>query len=225
MKMVAAAKLRRAQEAIAEARPYALLLEQSLARVASRAARRRGRRAPAARVAAGEARSSWWSSPPTAAWPAASTPTSSGAPSASWSRTPTSYERDRRSPPSAARGGTACGPARWRCARTTPASTPKLELREGPRDRRASSSERFLAGEVDAVFLLYNEFKSAIAQVVTLKQFLPVETGPAEATAVGGLPLRAPPRRSCSPTSSRATSTCRCGGRCSSRPPASTARA
>ena len=37
MKMVAAAKLRRAQEAIAEARPYAQRLEQSLDRIASRA--------------------------------------------------------------------------------------------------------------------------------------------------------------------------------------------
>ena len=34
MKMVAAAKLRRAQEAITKARPYALLLEQSLNRIA-----------------------------------------------------------------------------------------------------------------------------------------------------------------------------------------------
>ena len=37
MKMVAAAKLRRAQEAITRARPYATLLEQALTRVASRA--------------------------------------------------------------------------------------------------------------------------------------------------------------------------------------------
>jgi F-type H+-transporting ATPase subunit gamma len=44
-------------------------------------------------------------------------------------------------------------------------------------------SARFLSGEVDAVFLLFNEFKSAISQVVTLKQFLPVETAAAEATA------------------------------------------
>ena len=33
---------------------------------------------------------------------------------------------------------------------------------------------RFRSGEVDAVFLLYNEFKSAIAQTVVVKQLLPV---------------------------------------------------
>lgn len=36
-------------------------------------------------------------------------------------------------------------------------------------------SKRFLDGEVDAVFLLYNEFVSAIAQVPTLNQLLPFE--------------------------------------------------
>src|SRR5512140_3687483 len=38
MKMVAAAKLRRAQDAITRARPYAVLLEQALSRIAARAA-------------------------------------------------------------------------------------------------------------------------------------------------------------------------------------------
>src|SRR5690242_795049 len=38
MKMVSAAKLRRAQDAILKTRPYALLLEQTLGRVAARAA-------------------------------------------------------------------------------------------------------------------------------------------------------------------------------------------
>ncbi len=35
-------------------------------------------------------------------------------------------------------------------------------------------SERFRGGELDAVYLLYNEFKSAISQNVTLKQLLPI---------------------------------------------------
>src|SRR5512140_3060026 len=38
MKMVAAAKLRRAQDGITRARPYAVLLEQALSRIAARAA-------------------------------------------------------------------------------------------------------------------------------------------------------------------------------------------
>jgi F-type H+-transporting ATPase subunit gamma len=35
-------------------------------------------------------------------------------------------------------------------------------------------SNRFRSGELDAVYLLYNEFKSAISQNVTLKQLLPI---------------------------------------------------
>ncbi len=40
--------------------------------------------------------------------------------------------------------------------------------------------ERFIAGETDEVYLLYNEFKSVIQQKVTLEKLLPVEP-PAEA--------------------------------------------
>ena len=43
---------------------------------------------------------------------------------------------------------------------------------------------RYLAGEVDAVFLCYNEFKSAIAQTVVVKQLLPIVTT-GEASAGG----------------------------------------
>ena len=39
--------------------------------------------------------------------------------------------------------------------------------------------QRYLAGEVDAVHLCYNEFKSAISQHVVVRQLLPVETPPA----------------------------------------------
>jgi F-type H+-transporting ATPase subunit gamma len=35
--------------------------------------------------------------------------------------------------------------------------------------------ERFIAGETDEVYLLYNEFKSVIQQKVTLEKLLPVE--------------------------------------------------
>jgi F-type H+-transporting ATPase subunit gamma len=39
--------------------------------------------------------------------------------------------------------------------------------------------ERFSGGEIDAVYLLYNEFKSVLAQKVTLRRVLPIEV-PAE---------------------------------------------
>jgi F-type H+-transporting ATPase subunit gamma len=39
-------------------------------------------------------------------------------------------------------------------------------------------TERFLSGEVDAVYLCYNEFKSAISQKPVVVQLLPIETAP-----------------------------------------------
>ena len=43
--------------------------------------------------------------------------------------------------------------------------------------------ERFAAGEIDSVYLLYNEFKSVMSQKLTLKRVLPVEI-PAQAEPV-----------------------------------------
>jgi F-type H+-transporting ATPase subunit gamma len=44
--------------------------------------------------------------------------------------------------------------------------------------------ERFTQRELDAVYLIYNEFKSVLTQKVTVQRVLPVETGqPAEAAA------------------------------------------
>ncbi len=44
-------------------------------------------------------------------------------------------------------------------------------------------TERFLAGEVDAVYLAFNEFKSAISQKPVVFQLLPIDTGAEEETA------------------------------------------
>jgi F-type H+-transporting ATPase subunit gamma len=44
-------------------------------------------------------------------------------------------------------------------------------------------TERYLASEVDAVFLCYNEFKSAIAQKPVVVQLLPIEPPPDAGTA------------------------------------------
>ena len=43
--------------------------------------------------------------------------------------------------------------------------------------------KRFLDGEVDAVFLCYNEFKSAIAQTPVVVQLIPLQAPAAEAEA------------------------------------------
>jgi F-type H+-transporting ATPase subunit gamma len=53
------------------------------------------------------------------------------------------------------------------------------------RDLASEVTERFLQGHVDAVYVLYNEFVSAISQRVTLTQMLPIQAAaakPAEAT-------------------------------------------
>jgi F-type H+-transporting ATPase subunit gamma len=57
-------------------------------------------------------------------------------------------------------------------------------------------SARFLRGEVDAVYVIYNEFVSAISQTVTLAQLLPLQTlsvgAPKAAQAGQAAPVAAP---------------------------------
>jgi F-type H+-transporting ATPase subunit gamma len=57
-------------------------------------------------------------------------------------------------------------------------------------------SARFLKGEVDAVYIVYNEFLSAISQKVTVAQLLPLQTlsagGPTAAQAGQTAPVAAP---------------------------------
>ena len=48
-----------------------------------------------------------------------------------------------------------------------------------------SLAARFTGGEVDAVYVVYNEFKSVISQVVGVKRLLPIELGELEATDAG----------------------------------------
>ena len=94
--------------------------------------------------------------------------------------------------PSGGRAGTPSAPGAWRSARTTPASTRTCATRRA-RPSRPSTRSAFLSGEVDAVYLCYNEFKSAISQKPVVVQLLPIETPPrAEpAAAPGRLQVRA----------------------------------
>src|SRR5512138_363226 len=73
-------------------------------------------------------------------------------------------------------------------------SVPVLEARPGLFQRfgydtaaevARSLAARFTAGEVDAVYVVYNEFKSVIAQVVGVKRLLPIELEELEAGAGG----------------------------------------
>jgi F-type H+-transporting ATPase subunit gamma len=56
-------------------------------------------------------------------------------------------------------------------------------------------TERYLAGEVDAVYLAFNEFKSAIAQTPVLFQLLPIDTGPADEAAAAAIDFKYEPSR------------------------------
>lgn len=56
-------------------------------------------------------------------------------------------------------------------------------------------TERYLAGEVDAVFLAYNEFKSAISQKPVVFQLLPIDTGTADESAVASIDFKYEPSR------------------------------
>ncbi len=58
----------------------------------------------------------------------------------------------------------------------------------------AEYTERYLAGEVDAVFLCYNEFKSAIAQKPVVVQLLPIQPPP-EAGAAASIDFKYEPSR------------------------------
>ena len=90
----------------------------------------------------------------------------------------------------------------------------------------------FQTAQADAVYLVYNEFKSAVQQRVVVEPLLPVI-----ARRPGGRrPQAAPPagrstsstsrrRRSCSTRCCRSTSSRRSTARCSSRSPPSSARA
>ena len=180
MKMVAAAKLRRAQEAITKARPYALLLEQSLNRVASRATSDEGAAHPLL------------ASRPVKRVELVVITSDRGLAGGFNSNVVRRAQRfmvenadkyEEIAVSTIGKKGRDSLKARKVVLRKDYTGVHAKLSFEKAHEIAGELSERFLSGEVDAVFLLFNEFKSAIAQIVRLKQFLPVETGPAEATA------------------------------------------
>ncbi len=177
MKMVAAAKLRRAQDAILKTRPYAQLLDQALSRVAARAAAedvpahpllapRTPRTAEVVVITSDRGLAGGFNS--NIARRAQRFLTESG----------DCYTRVQLA--TIGRKGRDFFKAR------------KLEVRKDfsgvhadLRYERAEAiaeeyTQRYLAGEVDAVFLAYNEFKSAISQKPVVVPLLPFETLPLE---------------------------------------------
>ena len=181
MKMVSAAKLRRAQEAITRARPYATLLEQALARVASRAA------------ADDQASHPLLAARPVKAAELVLLTSDRGLAGAFNSNvirraqrflTETSDQYERVDVSILGRKAREFFRARHTAVRKDYGGVHQLAGYEKAAELAGELSQRFLAGEVDAVFLTYNEFKSAIAQTVVVKQLLPIVTT-GEASAGG----------------------------------------
>jgi F-type H+-transporting ATPase subunit gamma len=182
MKMVAAAKLRRAQDAILKTRPYAQLLDQMLSRIAARAlaeetvahpllAPRVARTAEVVVLTSDRGLAGGFNS--NIARRAQRFLTENG---------------DRFSKTTVTTIGKK-GRDFFRARRieirkdfTGIHSDLRYEKAEAI---AAEFTERYLAGEVDAVFLAYNEFKSAISQKPVVVQLLPIETPPEEANASG----------------------------------------
>jgi F-type H+-transporting ATPase subunit gamma len=191
MKMVAAAKLRRAQDAVLKTRPYAQLLDQTLARLAARAA-------------AEEAVAHPLLAPRVARTAEVVVVTSdrglAGGFNSNIARRTQRFlteSADRFESIQLAtigRKGRDFFRARRMAVRkdfTGIHSDLRYEKAEAIAEEY---TQRYLAGEVDAVFLAYNEFKSAISQKPVVVQLLPIETA-AATDAASGIDFRYEPSR------------------------------
>jgi F-type H+-transporting ATPase subunit gamma len=182
MKMVSAAKLRRAQDAILKTRPYAQLLDQTLSRLAARAAAdevvahpllapRAPRVAEIAVVTSDRGLAGGFNSNIARRTQRFMTENAER------------YEAILLS--TIGRKGRDFFKARKIDVRKDYTGV-HSDLRYEKAEQIAEEfSARFLAGEVDAVFLAYNEFKSAISQKQVVVQLLPIETPPGSEAAVG----------------------------------------
>jgi len=192
MKMVAAAKLRRAQDAILKTRPYAQLLDQTLGRIAARAAAeevvahpllapRVPRSAEVVVITSDRGLAGGFNS--NIARRTQRFVTESG----------DQYETIQLA--TIGRKGRDFFRARKMEVRkdfTGVHSNLRFEKAEAIAEEY---TRRYLAGEVDAVFLAYNEFKSAISQKPVVFQLLPVEPPPASESANAGIDFKYEPSR------------------------------
>jgi len=175
MKMVSAAKLRRAQDAILKTRPYAQLLDQTLGRVAARAA---GDETPAHPLLVAR---------PLRTAEVVVITSDRGLAGGFNSNIARRTQRflvesgDRFERISLATIGRK-GRDYFR-ARRVEVRKEFVGVHAGLAYQKAEAiareyEERFLSGELDAVFLCYNEFKSAISQKPVVFQLLPIEKPP-----------------------------------------------
>jgi F-type H+-transporting ATPase subunit gamma len=192
MKMVAAAKLRRAQDAVLRTRPYAQLLEKALGEIAARAATEE--KAPHPLLATREARLA-------EVVLISSDRGLAGGFNSNVIRRVQRFTTENADTYERVAVSTVGRKARdfFRARR--------LEVRKDytgvhsalsfakAEEIGKELSQRFLDGEVDAVFLAYNEFRSAISQVVTIRQLLPIVTAPAAEGAAAAYDFKYEPGR------------------------------
>jgi len=180
MKMVAAAKLRRAQDAVVRTRPYAQLLEQALAQVAARAqaeekpthpllAQREARVAEVVLITSDRGLAGGFNSNVIRRVQRFTTENAD------------TYDRVLVS--TVGRKARDFFRARHLEVRKDYTGVHSALSFQKAEEIAQELSARFLAGEVDAVFLAFNEFKSAISQVVTIRQLLPIATAKVEGAA------------------------------------------
>jgi F-type H+-transporting ATPase subunit gamma len=193
MKMVAAAKLRRAQDAVLKTRPYAQLLDRTLSRIAARAAAEGALTHPL--LAAREPQRS------AEVIVITSDRGLAGGFNSNISRRVQRFlteEGERFQKTSLAtigrKGRDFFRARRVEIRKDYPGIHAGLDYTKADAIAR-EYTERYLSGEVDAVYLAYNEFKSAISQKPVVVQLLPIDTGSADEAAAGAIDFKYEPSR------------------------------
>jgi len=192
MKMVAAAKLRRAQDAILKTRPYAQLLDKALGRVAARAI-------------ADEAATHPLLAPRPARLAEVVVVTSdrglAGGFNSNIIRRTQRFLTESGDQFDKVELATIGRKAKdFLRARKLDVRKDFVGVHQGLTYEKAEAIAqeyvgRYVAGEVDAVFLCYNEFKSAIAQVPVVVQLLPIQPPEAELAAAATIDFVYEPSR------------------------------
>jgi F-type H+-transporting ATPase subunit gamma len=191
MKMMSAAKLRRAQDAILKTRPYAQLLEAALGRVAARAA---GDENVAHPLLAARAERNAEVVVITSDRGLAGGFNSNIARRTQRFMVESNGRFERIELATIGRKGRDYFRARKIAVRKDYPGIHAQLAYEKAEAIAAEYTERYLAGEVDAVFLCYNEFKSAIAQKPVVVQLLPIQP-PTDAESATSIDFKYEPSR------------------------------
>ncbi|ACL67821.1 ATP synthase F1, gamma subunit [Anaeromyxobacter dehalogenans 2CP-1] len=182
MKMVSAAKLRRAQDAVLKTRPYAVLLDQTLSRLAARAAAEEQVAHP---LLAPRAQRTAEVVVVTSDRGLAGGFNSNICRFVQRFLTENADRFERIALSTVGKKGREYFKARRLDIRKDYTGVHANLAYEKAEALAREATERYLAGEVDAVFLAYNEFKSAISQKQVVVQLLPIDTSAAGADATG----------------------------------------